>query len=147
MSFEGNNTERVTSKFELNHLVNWPTRLLERSSLCVDLKFTSQPNLEVELNVHPFFHPNCHHQVVFANSREVWHYRGANTDLTRRAISTEEQQTAFYNTNFNNKVSIFNKTVLNVLHNHVPHETILCSDKNSTCFNFRIKSYLLKVKF
>ena len=98
-SFEDNSTESITSQFGLYQLINEPTHLLGNSSLCTDLIFTSQPNFAVELGVHPSLHPNCHHQIVFAifnlmisypppYSREVWHYREANTDRTRRAIST-----------------------------------------------------------
>ena len=76
----------------------------------------------VESGVHPSLHPNCHHQVVFAKfnlmilypppySREVWHYREANTDLIRGAISNFNWEKAFYNnTSVNRKVSIFNET-------------------------------------
>ena len=95
----------------------------------------------VESGVHPSLHPNCHHQIVFAKfnlmisypppySREVWHYREANTDLIRRAISNFNWEKAFYNTNVNKKVSIFSETILNVLSNYIPHETLVCDDKD-----------------
>ena len=38
-------------------------------------------------------------------SREVWHYREANTDLTRRAINNFNWEKAFCNTNVTKKVS------------------------------------------
>ena len=38
------------------------------------------------------------------------------------------------------KVSIFNKSVLKVLSNFIPHKTILCDDKDSPRFNSGIKS-------
>ena len=107
----------------------------------MDLLFTSQPNLVVESGVHPSLHPSCHHQVVFAKfilitsypppyCREVWHYREANTDLIRNAVSNFNWEKAFYNTNVSKKVSIFNATILNVLSNYIPHETLICDDKN-----------------
>ena len=37
---------------------------------------------------------------------------------------------------------ISNKSILNVLSNFIPHETILCDDKNSPWFNSRTKSLL-----
>ena len=141
-SFEGKTIESITSQFGLYQLINEPTHLLENSSSCIDLIFTSQPNLLVESGVHPSLHPNCHHQIVFAKfnlmisypppySREVWHYREANTDLIKRAIS-----------NFNWEKSIFNETILNVLSNYIPHETLTCDDKDPPWFNSRIKSLL-----
>ena len=116
--------------------------------------FTSQPNLLVESGVHPSLHLNCHHQIVFAkfnlmisypppySSIIVWHYREANTDLIRKVISNFNWEKAFYNTNINKKVSNFNKTILNVLSNYIPHETLICGDKDPPWFKSRIKSLL-----
>ena len=131
-SFEGKTIESITSQFRLYQLINEPTHLLENSSSCIDLILTSQPNLVVESGVHPSLHPNCRHQIVFAKfnlmisypppySREVWHYREANTDLIRRAISNFNWEKAFHNTNVTKKLSIFNETILNVLSNYIPH--------------------------
>ena len=75
-------------------------------------------------------------------SREVWHYREANTDLIRRAISNFNWEKAFCNTNVTKKVSIFNETILNVLSNYIPHETLTCDDKDPPWLNSRIKSLL-----
>ena len=119
----------------------------------MDLIFTSQPNLVVESCVHRSLHPNCHHQMVFAKfnfmisypppySREVWHYREANTNLIRRAISNFNWEKAFYSTNVTKKVSIFNEPILNVLSNYIPHETLTCDDKDPLWFKSRIKSLL-----
>ena len=99
----------------------------------------------VESGVHTSPLPNCHHQIVFAKfnlmisypppySREVWHYREANTDLIRRAISNFNWEKAFYNTNVAKKVYIFNKTILNVLSNYIPHETLTCDVKDPPLF-------------
>ena len=65
-SFEGKTIESITSQFGLYQLINEPTHLLENSSSCIDLIFTSQPNLVVKSGVHSSLHPNCHHQIVFA---------------------------------------------------------------------------------
>ena len=102
----------------------------------IDLRFMSQLNLVEESGVHPSLHPNCHHQIVFAKfslisysppyAREVWHYRKANIDLIRRAISNFNWEKHFYNTIVNKKVSVFNETILNVLSNYITHETLTC---------------------
>ena len=126
---------------------------MENSSSCTDLIFTSQPNLVVESGVHPSLHSKCHHQIVFAKfklmisypplySREVWHYREANTDIIRRAVSNFNWEKIFYNTNVSKKVSIFSETILNVLSTYIPHETLICDDKEPPWFNSRIKSFL-----
>ena len=58
--------ENITSQFGLQQIINEPTHILGNSSLCIDLIFTSQPNLVVPSSVHPSLHTNCHHQVVYA---------------------------------------------------------------------------------
>ena len=42
-------------------MINEPTHILESSSSCVHLIFTSQPNLITESGVHPPPYPNSHH--------------------------------------------------------------------------------------
>ena len=107
----------------------------------------------VEWGVHPSLHPKCHHQIVFAkfnlmisypppSSREVRHYREENTDLIRSVISNFNWEKAFYNTNVTKKLSAFNETLLNVLSNYIPHETLTCDDKDPPWFNSRTKSLL-----
>ena len=91
-SFEGKTIESKTSQFGLYLLINELTHLLENSSSCIDLIFTSQPNLVVESGVHPSLHPKCHKFNLMISyplpySREAWPYREANTDLIKRAIS------------------------------------------------------------
>ena len=134
-------------------MINEPTHLLQNSSSCIDLIFTSQPNIVVESGVHPSLHPNCHHQIIFVKFnlkiyypppylREVWHYKEANADLIKGAISNFNWEKAFSDTNINEKVSLFNKTILNILNNYIPHETIICDDKDPPWFNSRIKSLI-----
>ena len=138
-----------------NKIKNCPDNLniyTTNSSSCIDLIFTSQPNIVVESSVPPSLHPNCHHQIVSAKFnlkiyypppylREVWHCKEANADLIKRAISNFNWERAFSNNNANNneKVSLFNKTILNILNNYILHETIICDDKDPPRFNSRIK--------
>ena len=65
-NFEGSTTVSITSQFGLHQLINEPTHLLQNSSSCIDLIFTSQPNIAVESGVHLSLRPNCHHQIIFA---------------------------------------------------------------------------------
>ena len=111
------------------------------SSSCIDLIFTSQPNLITNSGVHSSLHPNCHHQIAITKFnlhivcpppclRDTWLYREANTGLIRRAIKEFNWQKAFLNTSVNEKVEIFNRTILNILSNFIPHEVIACNDKD-----------------
>ena len=43
-----------------------PIPLLDYSSSCIDLIFTSQGNLAINSGVHSSLHPNCHHQIFLS---------------------------------------------------------------------------------
>ena len=71
---EGAKIEFITSKYWLHQIINEPTYVLENSSSCIDLIFTSQINLIVDSGVHPSLHPNCHHQIVYAKLNLKIHF-------------------------------------------------------------------------
>ena len=107
----------------------------------------------IESGVHPPLHSNCYHQIIFAKFnleivylppyvREVWHYKDANTELIRRAINEFNWQRAFLNTHVNEKVDIFNSTILNILSNLIPHEFLVYDDKEPPCFNKKIRALI-----
>ena len=142
--------EHITSQFGLSQLINEPTHILHLSSSCIDLIFTSQPNLVIESGVHPSLHQNCHHQIIYAKfnlqifypppyCREIWHYQDANIDMIRKAISQFNWDKAFSNSNVNEKVYVFSHTILNILSNFISHEYIMCDDRDPPWFNSKIK--------
>ena len=47
------------------------------------------------------------------------------------------------NLNVDEQITVFNRTVLNILRNFIPHETIVCGDKDPPWFNKTIK-YLIQ---
>ena len=128
---ERNEIKNVTAKFRLQN----STHISNTSSFCIDLISMSQPNLITGSGVHSSLHTNCHLQIVFAKFnlhivypplylREIWHYREANARLIRRAIKEFHWERAFSKKNANEKVDIFNRTIINVLSNYIPHKTI-----------------------
>ena len=54
------------SQFSLKQLIQEPTHILNDSLSCIDLIFTSQPDLVMESGVHSSLHQNCHHQLIYA---------------------------------------------------------------------------------
>ena len=66
-SLEGSKIDTIANSYGLNQLIQEPTHMLNSSSSCIDLIFTSQPNLVMESGIHSSSHSNCHHQIVFAN--------------------------------------------------------------------------------
>ena len=65
-NFEGDAIENLTSQFVLHQVIKEPAHILDTSSSCINLIFTSQPNLITESGVHSSLHSNCHHQIIFA---------------------------------------------------------------------------------
>ena len=97
-NYEGTKIDCITTEYDLKQAINEPTHLLENSSSCIDLIFTSQPNLMMDAGVHPSLHTNCHHQIVYAKfnlkihypplfEREVWHFQKADISIIRRAMN------------------------------------------------------------
>lgn len=48
---EGSTIDGIAPQYGLEQFINEPTHSLKESSSCIDLIFTSQPNLVVELRV------------------------------------------------------------------------------------------------
>ena len=57
-SFEGDTIENLTSQFGLHQVIKEPAHILDTFSSCIDLIFTSQPNLIIESGVHSSLHSN-----------------------------------------------------------------------------------------
>ena len=149
----GSKLRLFTSQFGLNQIINEPTHITKNSSTCIDLLFTSQTNLVIESGVHSSLYPNCHHQIIFAKfdlrifypppyERNVWHYKQANIELFRRAIDNFDWNRALDNVSPNRQVSIFNDTILNIISNFIPHETIICDDRDPPWINSKIKKVI-----
>ena len=104
--------------------------------------------------VHSSLHPNCHRQITFVKfnlkiyypptyKREIWHHEKANVDHIRRSIDEFSWERCFANTSVNNKVHMFNKTIKNIMSNYIPHETIICDDRDPPWINKDIKQLIL----
>ena len=89
--------------------------ILENSSPCINLVFTSQPNLIVNSGTHSLLHPNCHHQIIYAKfslkihyprpyTHEFWHHKDSNDYLIRRIINQFNWERAFENKIVDEKV-------------------------------------------
>ena len=81
----------IASSYGLNQLIQESTHILNSSSSCIDLIFTSQPNLVMESVIHSLLHSNYHHQRVFAKfnlslfypppyEKTVWCYESTYTE-------------------------------------------------------------------
>ena len=148
--FEGSKIEAITSQFGLQQIINEPTHIQGKSESCIDLIFSSQPNLVMSSGIHSSLHQNCHHQIKFAKfnlkvhyprpyEREVWHFKKVNTDHIKRAINRDPWERSFANLDINEKVYLFNKTIRNILSNFIPHDTITFDDRDLSWINSQVK--------
>ena len=152
-TYEGKKLESLTSQCGFKQVINDPTHILESRSSCIDLIFTSQPNLVMNSGVHSSLHSNCHHQIIHAifnlkifypppYERVVWHYQDANNDLIQRSISQFNWKRAFSNKGVNKQISIFNETILNTMTNFIPHETKFFNDWEPPWINNKVKTMI-----
>ena len=63
--YEGSKIDGITSTFGLQQIINEPTHIIGDSSSCIDLIFTSQPNLVMESGLHS----SLHHYIQIAITR------------------------------------------------------------------------------
>ena len=148
---EGSMIDAATSNYGLHKLIQEPTHVLNSSSSCIDLIFTSQPNLVMELVVNSSQNPNCHHQVLFAKfnpsilfpppyERTAWSYEKANPELIRRAINEFDWIRALSNVSIDKKVCYFTETLLNItlLNNSsvLPNNLAKLTNKSLDTVNF-----------
>ena len=107
----------------------------------------------MESGIHPSLHSNCYHQITYAKfdlkihypppyEREICHYHKANTDQIRKAIEQFSWDRSFKNLDVNEMVFLFNRTIKNILSNYIPHEIIICDDRDAPWINNRVKELI-----
>ena len=150
---EGTELDFLTRQYGLQQIIKELTYLLNNSISSIDLIFTSQPNLINESGTYPSLHPNCHHQIIFANfnlkihypplyERDIWHYHDANVDLIKQAVNIVDWETLLDLNDVDLQVSKFSDVILNIMSNYIPHEKIVCDDKDPPWVNKHIKLLL-----
>ena len=129
------------AQYGLTQIIHEPTHILESSVSCIDLVFTSQENLVTNLGVHSSLHPNCPRQIVFSNfnlkihyslpyERLIWKYKKTNADLIKRAIKDFDRKNKLSLINVNDQVVLFNETIVNIMSNLIPNETMTDDDRD-----------------
>ena len=66
----------------------------------------------------------------------------ANVENIRKAISDFPWERRFANSDVNEKMYLFNKTIKNIVSNYTPHETIICNDRDPPWINNNIKKLI-----
>ena len=126
---------RIKNGFGFNQIIDKPAHILSNSSSGSDLIFTSQPNLVIQSGVHSYLHANCHHQTTYEKfdlnvvkpllyGKVVWHYELTSSDCIQRAIANFDCEKTFHNVDVNKQ-----GTVVKVIRNFIPHETLTFDDR------------------
>ena len=104
----------------------------------------------MESGVHSSLHPNCHHQIAYAKFNLKIHYllhKNGKYDIIEKLMLITLEfpwERKFENNSVNDKVNILNATIKNILPNYIPHETIMCDDRDPPWINKNIKQLILK---
>ena len=72
----------------------------------------------------------------------MWHLKHANSDHIKRAIDIFDWESALNYIDVNDQVSVFNSTILNIVSNFIPNETITCDDRGPPWMNSFIKNLI-----
>ena len=98
-------------------------------------------------------YPNCHHQIVFSNfNLRIYYpppceclickYKKANADFIKRPIKDFDRKNKLSVIGVNDQVELFNETIVNIMSNFIPNETMILDDKYPPCLNKNIKSMI-----
>ena len=133
-------------QYDLTQVIHEATHILESSVSCTDLIFTSQENLVTNSGVHASLHPHCHHQTVFSNfnlkiyypppyERLIQKYDKAKADVIKRAIRDFGWENKLSLINIDDQVVLFDETIVNIMSNFIPNETMTFDDRDPPWLN------------
>ena len=151
---EGIEISTITSSYGLTQVISEPTHILPNSSSCIDLLFTNQPNMITKSGTYSSLHPNCHHQIIYANinfkvffpppyERKVWHYTRCDIEGIRKSLDSIGWNRAFRNLNIHQQVELFNNYLMNIFENYIPNEIITINDKDPPWINDKIRNKVI----
>ena len=134
---EGLEINIITRAAGYSQLINQPTHITKDYFTCIDLIFTSNPNLINSSGVEMSLFEKCHHNIAHGKidfkisipppyMREVWDYKNASAESTQRSISSIDWDFLFWRKSINKKVDILNECLTNIFHNFVPNKMIKC---------------------
>ena len=104
---EGLEINIITRAAGYSQLINQPTHITKDSLSCIDLIFTSNPNLINSSGVEMSLFDKCRHNIVYGKidfkisipppyTREVWVYKNASAESIQRSISSIDWDFLFW---------------------------------------------------
>ena len=69
-------------------------------------------------------------------------FKHANSDHPKRTIDIFDWESTLNDIDANDQVSVFNSSILNIVSNFIPNETIVCDDRDPPWLNSFIKNLI-----
>ena len=140
-SNEGPQIDSLTTTYGLEQLISDPTHILPNSSTCIDLIFTDQSNLVVDIGVYQSLETNCHHQIIYCKfnliieypppyQRLVWNNTRTNVNSIKESTYQINWSTILCNKDVLQQVNILKSITLNIFINYVSNKVITIADKD-----------------
>ena len=97
--------------------------------------------------------PNCHQQMVLSNFNlkicypppyvNLWfaNTKKNNADISKKAIKDLDCENTFSFINIDDQVALLNETILNIMSNLIPNETMIYGDWDPPWLDKNIKKY------
>ena len=128
--------DSITTSYGCSEIISDQTHILPGFSLSIDLIFTNQLNVVIEIGALLSLHPNCYHQIVFVkvnlkieyphlHERFIWDYKNANDQLINRAIESFNWEKSFEGKSGHDQVYLSNKIILNMFHHFILNKIII----------------------
>lgn len=136
-----------------NQIIDQSTHITKVSSSCINLIFSTDPNLIKESGVEMSLFNKYHHNVIFVKLcfkiplpppyfRKERDYKNANVENIQQNIARIVWNFLFHDTTVDTKVQILNESFKNILHNFISNKIIKSDYKEPPWRSKIIKSKL-----
>ena len=76
----------------------------------------------------------------------MWHFSQANSNHIKKAINLFDWESSLNNLGVYEQVSVFNKTIMNIMPGFVPNELVTCDDRDPPWMNLYLKNLMIFIK-
>ena len=123
-----------TSPTGYTQTIDKPIHVVNNSISCIGLIFCTDQNVISKNGVDPSLFYKCHHDIIYGKINilvalssiyvpEVWYYSKANVENT---IANFNRNKVFENSSIDEKVVLWNETLLTIFRNDIPNKEFTC---------------------
>ena len=144
----------TTSLHGLTQIIDQPTNFEpNKTPSCIDLIFSSQPNLLIDYGTLASLLTQCHHSIIYAKidlapklpkptKRKMWDYSNADECNIRKVLSSVNWERNILYKNPNNQVEFLTESIVNTFSNFCPNRVVTCRFKDKPWMTNEIKQKL-----